>query len=89
MTEQERVFLKRINDYADIVLEGIDPQKVQISFQLEKLRPIMDELAAETNQTVEEVFIKYMDLASEDSVKKEQKLQRELGDINPYTDLRM
>lgn len=89
MTEQERVFLKRINDYADIVLEGIDPQKVQISFQLEKLWPIMDELAAETNQTVEEVFIKYMDLASEDSVKKEQKLQRELGDINPYTDLRM
>ncbi len=89
MTEQERVFLKRINDYADVVLEGIDPQKVQISFQLEKLRPIMDELAAETNQTVEEVFIKYMDLASEDSVKKEQKLQRELGDINPYTDLRM
>ena len=89
MTEEERVFLKRINDYADIVLEGIDPQKVQISFQLEKLRPIMDELAAESNQTVEEVFIKYMDLASEDSVKKEQKLQRELGDINPHTDLRM
>lgn len=89
MTVEERKFLNRINDYADIVLEGIDPQKVQISVQLEKLRPIMNELAVETNQTIEEVFIKYMDLASMDSVQKEKKLQNELGNANPYTDFHM
>ena len=34
MTDKEKVFLDRINEYADKVLDGIDPQKTKVSFQL-------------------------------------------------------
>ena len=73
MTDKE--FLKRINNYAEEVLADIDPQKVQISVQLEKLKPIMQELADELKLPLEEVFIKYMDLASIASVKRENDFQ--------------
>ena len=46
MNKEDEKFLNRINEYADKVLDGIDPQKTQVSFQLEKLRPIMEELAS-------------------------------------------
>ncbi|MDE6712453.1 MAG: hypothetical protein K2K20_01800, partial [Lachnospiraceae bacterium] len=77
----------RINEYADKVLDGIDPQKTQVSFQLEKLRPIMEELAKENNSTVEETFIRYMDLATERSVTLERKFQSTLGNMNTYGDV--
>ena len=47
MTPEDRVFLERINAYADNVLHDIDPQKTKISYQLDKLKPIMEEIAAE------------------------------------------
>lgn len=87
MTEEQRQILNKINDYADKVLNGIDPQKVQVSFQLEKLRPVMEEIAAQTNQKVEDVFILYMDLASEQSVENERKFQSTLGNMGSYGDL--
>ena len=62
MTSEERKMLNRINEYADKVLNHIDPQKTQISYQLEKLKPIMEEIAKEQNSSVENIFIKYMDL---------------------------
>lgn len=79
MTEQDREFLKRINDYANEVLADIDPQKVQVSVQLEKLRPIMEKLSTEAGMSLEDVFIKYMDLASEASVKREKDFQDEFN----------
>lgn len=87
MTKEDEIFLDRINEYADRVLDGIDPQKTQISFQLEKLRPIMEELAKENNSTVEETFIRYMDLATERSVTLERKFQSTLGNMNTYGDV--
>lgn len=87
MTKEDEVFLKRINEYADKVLSGIDPQKTQVSFQLNKLKPIMDELAKEMNLPVETVFIKYMDLASEQSVTNERKFQNTVGNMSTYGDL--
>ncbi len=86
MTDKERKMLNRINEYADKVLDGIDPQKVQISYQLEKLKPIMAEIAKEENRSIEDVFISYMDLASEASVEREKKFQSTLGNMNTYGD---
>ena len=87
MTKEDEIFLDRINEYADKVLDSIDPQKTQVSFQLEKLRPIMEELAAENNASVEETFIRYMDLATERSVTLERKFQSTLGNMNSYGDV--
>lgn len=82
MTDENRQLLARINNYAETVLGDIDPQKVQISLQLEKLKPIMEEIAKEREVSLEEIFILYMDLQTEASVASEQKLRSELGDIN-------
>ena len=87
MNADDRKMLNRINEYADQVLSDIDPQKTQISFQLDKLRPVLDQLAAEQGVPVEEIFIKYMDLASEASVERERKFRSELGNPSPYGDL--
>ena len=86
MTDKEKKILKRINDYADEVLDGIDPRKVQISYQLEKLKPVMEEIAREENRSLEDIFILYMDLASEASVEREKKFQSTLGNMNTYGD---
>ena len=80
MTQEENELLNRINHYAEKVLADIDPQKTQISVQLEKLKPIMSELAAEKNLSVEEIFIQYMDLASTASVKREKEFEEEHKD---------
>lgn len=81
MTQEEKEMLDKINDYANEVLADINPQKTRISFQLEKLKPIMEEIAKEKNMVVEDVFIKYMDLASEASVKRENEFKEEFRDI--------
>lgn len=82
MTEEHRKILSRINAYAENALGDIDPQKVQISVQLDKLRPIMEEISAELNMSIEDFFILYMDLQSEASCLSDQKLREELKDIN-------
>ena len=87
MTKEESVILDRINEYADKVLDGIDPQKTQVSFQLEKLKPIMEEIAKEENKSLEEIFILYMDLASERSVVTERKFQNTVGNMTEYGDV--
>ena len=48
MTDENRAILKRINDYAEQVMGDIDPQKVPVSAQIEKLKPIMQEIAKRT-----------------------------------------
>ena len=63
MTSEEQKILDRINAYAEEALADIDPQKTRISFQLEALKPIMQEIADETGKSVEDIFILYMDLA--------------------------
>lgn len=80
MTPENKKILDRINAYAEEVLADIDPQKTRISYQLEALKPVMQEIADETGQSVEDVFILYMDLASEASVKAEENLQAALND---------
>ncbi len=82
MTDEQRQLLNRINAYSENVLGEIDPQKVPVSQQLEKLKPIMEEIAAEKNISLTDVFIMYMDIQTEASCASEQKLQEDLKDLN-------
>lgn len=82
MTEENRKILERINAYANEVMGDIDPQKVQVSVQLDKLRPIMETIAKEKNMSLEDVFILYMDLQSEASCLTDQKMRDQLQDLN-------
>lgn len=77
MTSENADILYRINAYAEKALADIDPQKTRISYQLEVLRPVMEEIAKEKGMSVEDVFILYMDLASEVAVKAEAQFQDE------------
>ncbi len=87
MTQEDRALLDRINEYADKVLDHINPQNTRVGYQLEQLRPIMQEIAMERGMPVEDVFIKYMDLASEASLELERKFQSTVGNMNSYGDL--
>lgn len=80
MTAENIKIWERITAYAEEVLGDIDPQKTKVSVQLEALRPIMEEIAKEKNLSLEDVFILYMDLASQAGVAAENKLQSELAD---------
>ncbi|MCM1268177.1 MAG: hypothetical protein NC302_09760 [Bacteroidales bacterium] len=80
MSPENKKILDRINAYAEKVLADIDPQKTPISYQLEALRPVMDDIAKETGKSVEDIFILYMDLASEAAVEAERQLQATLED---------
>lgn len=82
MTDQHKQILNRINQYAEKVMGDIDPQKVQVSVQLDKLRPIMEEISKEMNMSLEDFFVLYMDIQSEASCLSDNKLQEELKDIN-------
>lgn len=83
MTAENAEILHRINAYAEKELADIDPQKTRISSQLEALRPVMEEIAKEKGMSVEEVFILYMDMASEVAVKAEMQFQDEFkNDMN-------
>lgn len=82
MTDENRAILKRINDYAEQVMGDIDPQKVPVSAQIEKLKPILQEIADEKQMALEDMFILYMDIQSEASCATQQKLSEELQDLN-------
>lgn len=86
MTEENRKLLARINSYAENVLGEIDPQKVQVSVQLEKLKPVMEEIAQEKGMSLEDLFILYMDLQSEASCASNEKLKESLQDLNDGSD---
>ena len=82
MTDENRKILERINSYSEQVLGEIDPQKTPVSMQLDKLKPIMQEIADEKGMALEDMFILYMDLQTEASVKSQQKLKDSLSDVN-------
>lgn len=86
MTEESRKILARINSYAENVLGEIDPQKVPVSMQLEKLKPVMEEIAKERGISVEDMFIMYMDLQSEAACASQKKLEDSLIDLNDGID---
>lgn len=82
MTDENRKIWERISIYAEEVLKDIDPQKTQVSVQLDALRPVMEGIAKEKNMSLEDVFILYMDLASEAGVEAEAKFQMDMEEGN-------
>ena len=81
MTKEDREFLNQIMDYANEVMGDVDPEKVRISEQLDKLRPILQKLAMVHKMPVEEVFIKYMDLATEAALEQNRKFEDDYKEI--------
>ena len=87
LSKEDKEMLSRINAYSEKVLGDIDPQKTRIFFQLDQLKPIMQEIADEKKISVEDVFIKYMDLASIVSAKQDAKLKADLEEnLIDFTD---
>ncbi len=81
MTAENAEILSKINAYAEKTLGDIDPQKTPVSYQLETLKPVMEEIAKEKGMSLEDVFILYMDLASEAAVKAEAQFQESVRDV--------
>ena len=86
MTDEQRKMLDRINKYAETKLADIDPQNTRVSFQLEALKPVMQEIANERGCELTDIFIEYMDLASEASVASDEKMKEALKDLNDGSD---
>ena len=80
MTARDIEILERINKYAEEKLGDIDPQKTQVSKQLSVLMPKLQEIADELGISLEDMFIKYMDLQSEASLINEMKLRETFSD---------
>lgn len=76
-TEKHSI-INRINKYAEEALKDIDPQKTNISIQLEKLKPVMEQIATDYQMSLEEVFVLYMDTASETVAKQDQEMRMNL-----------
>ncbi len=81
MTAEDREMFNRIMEFADEAMPDIDPEKVKVSEQIDKLRPVLQQIAMEKSMPVEDVFIKYMDLATENALEYEQKMKDDFGDI--------
>lgn len=81
MTARDIEILDRINKYAEEKLGDIDPQKTQVSKQLSVLMPKIQEIADELGISLEDMFIKYMDLQSEASLINEMKLRESFSDL--------
>ncbi len=81
LDEKDKELFIKISNYSEQAIGDTDPQKVRISEQLEKLKPIMQEIAAERGMTLEDVFIKYMDIASLVAAKKDQRFKSDMQDF--------
>lgn len=81
LSDDDKELLNRITAYSEEVLQDIDPEKVRISEQIDKLKPVMEEIAKERNIALEDVFIKYMDLASVVAAKKDRKFKADFQDF--------
>ena len=82
LNEDDRELLNRVSAYSEKVLGDVSPDQVRISEQLDKLRPVMQELAEERKTSLEDIFIKYMDLASLVLAKKDEKFKEDMQDFD-------
>ena len=89
MNAEHAEILARINKYAEKVLADIDPQKTPVSSQLEALKPILTEIAKEKNMALEDMFILYMDLASEAAITRENEFQASINEdtLNSFSNI--
>ncbi len=81
MTNKDRDFLNQINAFIEENMADIDPERVPISEQLDMLRPVLQKLAMVHAMPIEEVFIKYMDLATEAALLREAKFKEDYREL--------
>lgn len=83
MTRNQKIEMtERINAYAEKVLQDIDPDHTPIAVQLERLKPIMKEIAEETHKSIEEIFVIYMDTNSELGAQAEKEYQARMNEMD-------
>ena len=83
MSAEDREFLSYIYKYIEDNLQDMDPdpQKTPVSEQIQALRPILQELAMKYSVSVEDTFIRYMDLASEAAVERDREYKSKFENI--------
>lgn len=81
LSEEDKDILNRISAYSASVIGEVEPGEVRISEQLEVLKPVMQEIADEKKIPLEDIFIRYMDLASLVLAKKYQQFKEDTKDF--------
>ena len=81
LSEEDKDILNRISAYSASVIGEVEPGEVRISEQLEVLKPVMQEIADEKKIPLEDIFIRYMDLASLVLAKKDQQFKEDTKDF--------
>ena len=81
LSEEDKDILNRISAYSASVIGEVEPGEVRISEQLEVLKPVMQEIADEKKIPLEDIFIRYMDLASLVLPKKDQQFKEDTKDF--------
>lgn len=81
LSEDDKDLLNRISAYSARVIGEVEPGEVRISQQLEVLKPVMQEIADEKKIPLEDIFIRYMDLASLVLAKKDQQFKEDTKDF--------
>ena len=83
MTRNQKIELTaRINEYAEKALEDVDKDHTPIGMQLERLKPVMQEIAAETGKSIQEIFIIYMDTNAELNAQAEKEYQSRMVNMD-------
>ena len=81
LSEEDKDILNRISAYSASVIGEVEPGEVRISEQLEVIKPVMQEIADEKKIPLEDIFIRYMDLASLVLAKKDQQFKEDTKDF--------
>ena len=81
LSEEDKDILNRISAYSASVIGEVEPGEVRISEQLEVLKPVMQDIADEKKIPLEDIFIRYMDLASLVLAKKDQQFKEDTKDF--------
>ncbi len=76
LTEKDRLFLEQVTRYAQEAMPGQDPRNIRVCVQLDQMMPVFQEIAAKEGVSIEDIFIRYMDLASEAMAADEEKLKK-------------
>ncbi len=81
LSDDDKDMLSRISAYSEKVIGNVEPGKILVSEQLEKLKPVMQEIADERGMALEDIFIKYMDLATLVLAKKDANFKADMKDL--------
>ena len=73
LTGDDKELMQKITAYSEKVIGDVKPEDMKMSERLDKLKPIMRKLALKRGVTLEDIFVRYMDLSSEVLARKASK----------------